>query len=60
MPDHYFSFKEYLLAMEELDSVVEDNPDPGPDFWGHLITAAKIVGHVTNLNRYEHIRSFKT
>ena len=55
-----FQLGEYLLAMEELDGVIDDNPSPGQEFWDHLITAAETMGHVTSKMRYEYIKSHTT
>jgi hypothetical protein len=41
----YIAANELLLAMEELDGVIEDNPNPGKEFWTHLINAAKLMKH---------------
>ena len=58
--DSYLQSNEYLLAMEELDSIIDENPDPGIEFWNHMIAAAKILGHTPSLKRYEHIKSLTT
>lgn len=52
----YIKAKELLLAMEELDGVIEDNKSPCEKFWDHLIEAAKIMEH-PHVTRYESIRS---
>ena len=52
----YIKANELLLAMEELDGVIENNQSPCKKFWGHLIEAAKIMGH-PHVTRYESIRS---
>lgn len=36
----FLEANELLLAMEELDGVLEDNPTPGREFWEHLLKAA--------------------
>ncbi|WP_219079148.1 hypothetical protein [Vibrio parahaemolyticus] len=48
-----------LLAMEELDGVIEDNPIPSKQFWNHLIQAANMMGH-SHADRYKSIRSVAT
>lgn len=52
----YIEANELLLAMEELDGVIEDNQSPGKEFWTHLINAAKLMNH-NHAIRYESIRS---
>ena len=52
----YIDANELLLAMEELDGVIEDNPSPGKEFWSHLINAAKLMNH-NHAIKYESIRS---
>lgn len=52
----YIKANELLLAMEELDGVIEDNQSPSKEFWEHLIKAAKIMGH-SHVTRYEFICS---
>jgi hypothetical protein len=47
---------ELLLAMEELDGIIEDNPSPSREFWSHLISAAKLMGH-PHADRYESIQA---
>ena len=45
----YINANELLLAMEELDGVIEDNPSPSKKFWMHLISASKLMSdkHLT-------------
>lgn len=52
----YIEANELLLAMEELDGVIEDNPSPGYEFWTHLINAAKLMKH-PHAARYQSIRA---
>ncbi len=42
----YINANELLLAMEELDGVIEDNPSPSKEFWYHLISASKLMGNI--------------
>ena len=58
--DSYMQTNEYLLAMEELDSIIDENPDPGIEFWEYLIAAAQMLGHEPSLKRYVHIKSLTT
>jgi hypothetical protein len=39
----YLNNNEYLLAMEELDGVIEDNTSPSRQFWVHLISADELM-----------------
>lgn len=55
----FLEAKELLLAMEELDGVIEDNPNPGRDFWEHLLKAANLMGHL-HANRYRSILASTT
>ena len=55
----FLEANELLLAMEELDGVIEDNPNPGREFWEHLLKAAKLMGHL-HANRYESILASTT
>lgn len=55
----FLEAKELLLAMEELDGVVEDNPNPGRNFWEHLLNAANLMGHL-HANRYRSILASTT
>ncbi|AFU99529.1 hypothetical protein [Simiduia agarivorans] len=48
----YIKANELLLAMEELDGVIEDNPSPSSTFWLHLINASKLMD-CRHLERYE-------
>ncbi|EOB3604643.1 TPA: hypothetical protein I7680_20920 [Vibrio vulnificus] len=50
----YINANELLLAMEELDGVIEDNPSPSKEFWHHLISASKLMGNI-HLIKYESI-----
>jgi len=51
----YISSGNLLMAMEELDGVILDNPSPSKIFWTHLINAAEMMGH-NHRYRYESIR----
>lgn len=55
----FLEANELLLAMEELDGVIEDNPNPGREFWGHLLKAANLMGHL-HANRYKSILASTT
>ncbi|EIU7005203.1 hypothetical protein L5163_004595 [Vibrio parahaemolyticus] len=55
----YIAANELLLAMEELDGVIEDNPSPSKQFWNHLIQAANLMGH-SHADRYKSIQSAAT
>ena len=55
----FIEANELLLAMEELDGVIEDNPNPGAEFWEHLLNAANLMGHL-HANRYKSILSSTT
>tara|TARA_R110000764_G_scaffold113964_2_gene201067 strand:+ start:177 stop:461 length:285 start_codon:yes stop_codon:yes gene_type:complete len=55
----FLEANEMLLAMEELDGVIEDNPNPGREFWEHLLKAASLMGHL-HANRYESILASTT
>ncbi|WP_203141452.1 hypothetical protein [Marinobacter mangrovi] len=55
----YLEANELLLAMEELDGVIEDNPNPGREFWEHLLKAANLMGHL-HANRYKSILASTT
>ncbi|EJG1806189.1 TPA: hypothetical protein ACN32H_004642 [Vibrio parahaemolyticus] len=55
----YIAANELLLAMEELDGVIEDNPIPSKQFWSHLIQAANMMGH-SHADRYKSIQSAAT
>ena len=50
----YIDANELLLAMEELDGVIEDNSSPSKEFWLHLISASKLMGN-KHLTKYESI-----
>ncbi|MCB5227381.1 hypothetical protein JAO78_011200 [Alishewanella sp. 16-MA] len=50
----YINANELLLAMEELDGVIEDNPSPSKEFWVRLISASKLMGN-KHLVKYESI-----
>jgi len=50
----YIGANELLLAMEELDGVIEDNPSPSKEFWQHLIKASQLMD-VKHLEKYESI-----
>jgi len=50
----YINANELLLAMEELDGVIEDNPSPSKEFWNHLISASKLMDN-NHLVKYESI-----
>ncbi|OCQ23146.1 hypothetical protein A7985_04130 [Pseudoalteromonas luteoviolacea] len=50
----YIKANELLLAMEELDGVIEDNPSQSKEFWQHLINASKLMGN-KHLVKYESI-----
>lgn len=50
----YINANELLLAMEELDGVIEDNPSPAKEFWHHLISASKLMDNI-HLIKYESI-----
>jgi len=50
----YINANELLLAMEELDGVIEDNPSPSKEFWLHLINASKLM-EKKHLEKYESI-----
>ena len=52
----YIKANELLLAMEELDGVVEDNVSPCKIFWTHLINAANLMQH-SHVVRYKSIRA---
>lgn len=52
----YIQANELLLAMEELDGVIEDNPNPSREFWSHLITAARLMDH-SHATKYESIQA---
>ncbi len=56
----HLKLNELLLAMEELDGVIEDNQNLGVKFWDHLITASKLLGHEPSTRRYVHIKSLTT
>lgn len=55
----FIEANELLLAMEELDGVIEDNPNPGSEFWEHLLAAADLMGHL-HANRYQSILASTT
>lgn len=55
----YLEANELLLAMEELDGVIEDNSSPGREFWNHLLKAANLMGHL-HANRYKLILASTT
>jgi hypothetical protein len=55
----YISHNELLMAMEELDGVIVDNPPPKKQFWTHLIQADNIMKH-GHSDRYKSIRSIAT
>lgn len=55
----FIEANELLLAMEELDGVIEDNPNPGSKFWEHLLKAANLMGHL-HANRYKSILASTT
>lgn len=55
----FLEANELLLAMEELDGVIEDNPNPGVEFWEHLLKAANLMGHL-HANRYASILASTT
>ncbi len=50
----YINANELLLAMEELDGVIEDNPIPSKEFWLHLISASKLMSN-KHLAKYESV-----
>ena len=50
----YLNNKEYLLAMEELDGVIEDNASPSKQFWVHLIKADSLMDN-RHSERYKFI-----
>jgi len=50
----YVEAGEWLLAMEELDGVIEDNESPCREFWLHLINAATLMNH-SHVTRYKSI-----
>ena len=56
---YFMEATELLLAMEELDGVIEDNPSPGEQFWLHLLNAANLMGHL-HANRYKSILASTT
>ncbi len=39
----FIDANELGLAIDELDGVMEDNPNPGREFWTHMIIAAKLM-----------------
>jgi len=55
----YLSVNELRLAMEELDGVMEDNPNPGPLFWKHMIEAANLMNKFEHAKKYEQFKVAK-
>ena len=55
----FFEANELLLAMEELDGVIENNPNPGKVLWEHLLKAASLMEHL-HANRYKSILASTT
>lgn len=52
----YFNSNQLLLAMEELDGVIEDNSSPSKAFWQHLSKAAGLMNN-RHLVKYQSILS---
>jgi len=52
----YLSVNELRLAMEELDGVMEDNPNPGVSFWDHMIKAASLMNRPEHVNKYQQFK----
>ena len=55
----FIEANELLLAMEELDGVIENNPSPGREFWKHLLKAAELMEQ-PHANHYKSILTSTT